>query len=147
MTWTRRPSGVIGSFSINSAENILQTLTSSVYPVFEIVLPAVSGWTPEVGDVYMGDAKEFDWTPDAPFDPLKIDNAGQRVLNARFTTFPHADRYGWIRDLFEKIDDSEAMWWKWDDDAPLMIDLDDTDLEAGYNPHFVDVNLKGKERQ
>ena len=135
----------IGSFFINNADTVLQTLASSAYPVFEIVLPAVSGWTAEVGDLYLGDFWQVLKYPQ-PFDPYKTGEGKLRRISFSFKNLPPAYRKLQIEDLFNRLRDNEVVWVQHDADTPVMMEDATQAKEAGYTPYLVDLALDLEER-
>lgn len=136
----------IASFSVDDRRAIDQALTSTVYPIIEIVLPAVSGWIPQAGEIYVGDFWQPDFNPEAPFDPLEINEAGLRKLRIKFSALDYAYRYDTIRNIFEKLAANEPVWWKYEADRPLQTESAKRGFVAPHNPTYVDMVLDLLER-
>ena len=130
----------IGNFSVNSSDTILQALTQTYYPVIEIVLPAVAGWTPEAGEAYMGEGWTLPKYPKA-FDPYATDDSRLRSMTLSFAGLPPAYRKLNIEDLFTKLRADESIWVTHDQDLPLLMEDQGKAKTAAYNPWTVDLNL------
>jgi hypothetical protein len=135
----------LASFTPDTAAVILQTLTSSVYPVYEITVPAASGWTADAGDIYLGDY----WQPPKHPQPLDPDETGDgdlRELKLAYKNIPASYRRAQIEALFENLRQDEGVYVQWDADPPLLVEDTQKSKRAAYNPWTVDLELNLRER-
>jgi hypothetical protein len=71
-------SNLANAVDIDQTETLIQSLTESNYPVWELVLTAAAGITYEAGIVFLGPAMAFTKQHDRPFDPDAEEVAGSR---------------------------------------------------------------------
>jgi hypothetical protein len=135
----------IASFTPETSADIAQALTANASPVYEIVLPAAAGWTPEVGEIRISDTWTVPRYPGA-FDPLETDEGGLRVYKFNFTSLPPAYRRAQIERLFEKTRDNESIDIIWDTDDPVLSEDADRAKSAPYDPWMTTLTRTYKER-
>ena len=131
----------IGSFYVDSSDTISQALTSTVYPVMEVVIPAVSGWTPEAGEIFMGSGQT---TPKFPqsFDPYSTNADGLREVDISIKSMEPTHRLGFIEDLHDKLRSFEGVWWKWDTDNPVLMESPRAARKSVFDPFRVSLDVK-----
>jgi hypothetical protein len=133
------------SFSPADSRVVLQPLPTSDLPCVEIILPAISGWTPEIGDLYLGDFWQMPRYP-KPMDPYATDEGGLREFELNFSQIPPQYRTAEIESLLERLRENEGIYLKWDTDPPLLVEDDKRTCKASYDPYRIDLPLKFTER-
>lgn len=129
------------SFTVDTADVYAASLTSASDPVYEIYIPAVSGFAPEIGDIYIGSSYQFSKYPQAPLDPYRTNNDGLREVSLQFRGLAPSLRTTTIKDLLTRLRSSESVWLKIGSDDPLMMTSPRSERQAPYNPYAVDLDL------
>jgi hypothetical protein len=131
----------LASFTITTADVFSQALTSAYDPVVELMISAEASLTPELGEVYIGNAYTFTHYPQAPLDPWRINAEGLRDLTLQFSILAPALRTTTIRDIFARLKANESVWLKWDTDPPILMQSPQDAREAAFNPYRVGLAL------
>ena len=138
---------IIGNaITVDTADVFLATLTTIAYPVIEIYIPATAGFTPEIGEAYVGDYWQLPNFLKGPLDPYRTNADGLIEQTWAVTNMNPALRTTTVEALFEKLRASEAIWCQWDTDAPILMEVPREAWEAPYNPFRTDMTLKPLEK-
>lgn len=127
------------STTVTTSDVYSAALTSSYDPVIMLEIPATSGFTPQIGELYVGD--KFQLLKFAqPTDPYEIGDDGRRMMRLSFKNIPSSYRTTQIKDICEHIAASDPLWVKWGADDPLLMISQKRGSRAPYNPTRIDVD-------
>ncbi len=112
------------------------------YPIYQILCSQTSDWTPEAGEIYLGDSWELPVHPGTPFDELRFNKDGFLEFNLSLDPLLPSYRRAQIKDLFEKLHDNEGVYWGWDTDPPVLMESPREAREAPKSPYMLKTMIK-----
>jgi len=130
----------IGSFSVDTADRFAQALTTTTLPVIELILPAVSGWIAEIGELFLTSGWQVPRYPRAT-DPYETNEDGLRRIGLSFSGFASSYRLAQIEYLFNKHRANEAVLVKWNADEPLLMEPKGRACKAPFDPVRIGLDL------
>lgn len=136
----------IGSITVATKDVQLSTLTTSYFPIFEMYIPATAGFTPQIGEAYIGDYWQLPVYQKSPFDPYRTNSDRLREFDVNINQLDPSLRTSTIEDFLDKLRDNEAIWYKWDTENPLLMESPNGAREASYEPRNVGLRIKLVER-
>lgn len=134
----------LATFTVTTADNFKQALTSNYDPVVELQIPATAGFTPYAGEIYIGDEYTVPVMPKS-FDPYRRNKDKVMEMNLDLRPLDPALRLTVIEDIFQRARDGEPIYTTWNTDPPSLREIVPGDQDAPYDPYMTRLNIKARE--
>ncbi len=136
-----------GGFEVDEADEFLKYIPTSDWPCIEVTVAAVASYTPEIGELYVGDYWEVPNFVQKPVDPYRTNKSRLKEYTWRILHLDPALRKTVIEYYLQKCRDGEAFLVQWDTDAPVLVEDFSDSHESPYNPYLNELTIKARERQ